>query len=136
MHDKSARLIDSASNDLIARRFFYRYRFSGHHRFIYGTVSFNNDAINWDLFPGPHAQLVARMNLIKRNIFFPPIPGNESPCLWREPQQSPSRCPGLAACLYLENLAEQNQCRDYGGGLKINGHGSRMSGKRVRENIW
>ena len=64
-HDERTRSVNGCADDRAVGRFFNRNRFAGDHRLVDGGVSFEDNAIDGDLFSGTHTQAVARLHLFK-----------------------------------------------------------------------
>ena len=80
-HDERARAIDGRADHAIAGVLFHRNRFASHHRFIDGARAFDHGSINRNFFAGTHAQEIAGLRLIQRNVFFRAIFAHSSGCL-------------------------------------------------------
>jgi hypothetical protein len=72
-HDEAARPVHRAADDLFPRTLGHRHRLAGHHRFIDGTASLDDLAVDGHTLSGAHAQPIADDHLIERDVLVRPV---------------------------------------------------------------
>src|SRR5262249_8026014 len=107
-HHKGAGLIDSAADHLLARRFLYRDRFAGDHRFIYSAASLLHLAIHWDAVSGAHTQPVTGSDLVQWNLFVTAVIPNASSSFWAEIKEGANCRTRPSASPQFQHLPQQD----------------------------
>jgi hypothetical protein len=67
-HRKGAGLVERAAGDLGAGRLGHRHRFTGHHRFVDGAATFEDDAVDRYALARPDPQPIAGRDRIERHL--------------------------------------------------------------------
>ena len=75
--------------------------------------------VDWNLFAGTDAELVADLHLFERDIRFRAVFASRRAVFGARPRSALNGCAGLAAGLEFQNLAEQHQGDDHGGGFEV-----------------
>ena len=133
-HDKAAGRVDRCARHLVARGFLDRQRLAGDHRLVNVAVSFDHHTIDRHLLAGTHAQPVARLDHVERDVRLRPVLAHQPRLLWREIEQRADRAAGLRSRAQFEHLPEENQRGDDRRGLEIERHPAIGTAKRCREN--
>ncbi len=118
-HHQSAGAVDRAADELVARRFLDRQRFAGDHRLIDRARAVEHAAIDRHGIARPHAQAVAMLHAVERDIFIAAVGTDAARHLRREVEQSADRAARAFAGAQLQHLAEQDEHRDDGGRFVI-----------------
>src|SRR5262249_18811362 len=121
-HDEAASAVYGGARDPVAGRFFSRYRLAGDHRFIDRAAALDYDAIDRDLFPRAHPQLIAAGYFLERDVNLGAVVADQPCAFWDEIEQRSDGAAGLRAGAQFENLAKQNQGHDYRRRFEINRH--------------
>ena len=110
--------VDRGAGDAIPRLLRDRQRLAGEHGLVDVRAAFEHRAVDRNLFPGPHAQLVADLHLGKRNFFFFAV--LQPQCRVRcQREQPPDRLAGLAHGAQLHDFADRDQRHDHRRGLEV-----------------
>ena len=132
-HDEGAGAVDGGTDDFAVRGFFDRHGFAGDHGLVNRTAAFEQDAIDGDFFSGTHAQTVAGLYLLKRNIFLGTIGVEQARGAGAEIEEGANGGAGAAAGAQFHDLAEQDESGDGGGGFEVDvgiaAHGAQRLGK-------
>ena len=104
-HQQAPRAIHRGADQPRARSFFHRDGFAGHHGFIQRAGSFQHDAIHRHLLAGTHAQHIASLHALQRNIFFATVGTHDARIFWCETEQQFDRGASLAARAQFHYLA-------------------------------
>ncbi len=131
-HDKAAGEIDGAADDAGVFVLGHRHGFAGHHRLIERGVAFEHAAVDRHLVAGAHAQLVADVHGIERDLLVAAIVFDAARGLWREIEQRADRAGGCLARAQFQHLADQHQHGDHAGGLEVD-RGRAVGEKSRRE---
>ena len=109
--------------------FFYRDRLAGDHRLI-DALAFEHFAVDRNLLTGPHAQPIARLHLLQRNIVFGASASQATRRLRGKAQKRANCTGGLTARSQLQNLPQQHQRDNYRRCLEIHIHLAAVTTKR------
>ena len=90
----------------------YRHGFAGDHRFIHGALAFEDHTIDGNFFAGTHAQAVAELHLLERDVALAAIFGKQARHLWTEIEQRTDRAGSLAARAEFQYLPQQHKRHD------------------------
>ncbi len=135
-HHERAGAVDGRADDFARRRFFDRHGLAGDHGFVDRAAAFEKDAIHRDFFSGLYAETVSGLHLLERNIFFTSFGIEQVSGAGAEIEQRANGGAGAAADAQLQDLAEQHQSGDCGGGFEvdigISAHATQRLGKNLR----
>ena len=120
-HDEAAGLVDRAADHARIFLLGHRHRFAGHHRFIERRAAFEHDAVDRHLVAGTHAQPVADLDGVERDLLVAAVILHAARRLRREIEQGADGAGGRLARAQFQHLAEQHQHGDDGGRLEIDG---------------
>ena len=95
---------------LLPAVFLHRDGLARDHRLVDRAAPFDDGPVDRDLFAGPHAQQVARLDVRNRNVDLMAV-SNRARRFRRHAQQRANGRAGPASCAELENLTEQHQHR-------------------------
>ena len=109
--------------------FTYRHGFAGDQRFVDRRVPVDDGAVDRDFFAGTHPQALSDGNVGKRNFRLAAIVGDPTRLLGRKIEEGADGARSRGAGAQFENLPEQHQHGDDGGGLEI----ERNAATRVAE---
>ena len=120
-HDEGAGFVNRSADDAVARGFFDRNGFPGDHGFINGTLAFDGHAVHRDLLARTDSEPVTDMHLVQRDVLFRAV-RQQPPRRFGSQSEKGLDCRASpASCPEFKNLAEQDQCSDDCGGLKVDG---------------
>src|SRR5437879_4913100 len=134
-HDETSAGIKRATRNLVARAFLDRHGFARHHRFIDSARSVTNDTINRNALAGTNPEPVAALHLIQCDIPLDSSGILQVRLLRREVQECANRAAGPLPSAQFQNLAQENQRGDHGGGFEINRCRTVHAAKRGWENL-
>ncbi len=123
-HDEAAAPIEGAADELRPGLLGHRHGFSGHHGFIEGGSSFQQHAVDRNLLAGPDPQAIADIDGVERDVLVAAVGAHPAGGLRREIEQCANRPGGLLAGAQLQDLAEQHQHGDDGGGFEVHRDGA------------
>ena len=95
-----------------------RNRFAAHHRLVNRGRPFNDDAVDRNLFAGPHAQDVANLNVGERNVLLTSVT-HPSRGLRRQAEQFSNRGARAVPRAKLHHLTEQHEHGDHDSGVEV-----------------
>ena len=136
--DEGAGAVDRAADHAVAGPLGHRHRLAGHHRFVDGAAALLDNAIDRHAVARPHAEQIARMDPIERDLLIVATGGDAARRPRGEVEQRTDGAPGALARPEFEHLAQQHEDRDHRGGLEIHRdarrrrHGSRPGTDRAR----
>ncbi len=133
-HQHGARAVYGCAYDARSRRFFHRHRLAGQHRLIDRALAFQHHAVDRNFFSRTHAQPVAHLHLIERNVAFGAAVFDEARHSRRKIEQRTKRAAGLSARAQLQYLPYQNQNYDCRRRLEIDRRLSVVSAQRGWKN--
>ena len=113
-HDEATCPVDRAAYQLGALLLLDRHGLASHHRLVDRAAALDHHAVHWHAIARAHAQAIADMHLLKRNLVIIAVVADTTRRFWREVQQGADGAPRLLARPQFENLAEENEHRDYG----------------------
>ncbi len=131
-HHETARCVHGGSRELASRGLLDRNRLAGDHRLIHRRGALLDGAVHRDLLAGPNAQAVARLHLLERSIALAAVGEDDAGGLGREAEEGADRVAGAGAGAKLEDLPEQDQRGDDGGGLEVH-RDTAVHPERLRE---
>ena len=102
-HQQAPRAVHGCSGDLVPRDLLDRHRLAADHRFIDGTATLDNDAVNRDLFARPDAQHVVHMDMLERDVLLY-VSAHTARGLRSKAQQRPDRLAGRRSRAKLKHL--------------------------------
>ena len=111
-------MVDRCSRNRIADRLIDRNAFSGQRRFIYSAGARKNNAVYRNILSGAHHEHVAFFNLLdgQRYLLFA---ADHSGRLRRKLHETLQRISRLPFCVCLQHLADRDERKNHGSGLKI-----------------
>ena len=114
-----AGLIDRRAVDRIARVLVNRQAFAGQHRLVNRGRAFNDDAIDGNLFAGPHDDGIADEHVAEGNVVLAAL-ADDARRLGLQAGQLADRVARLPPGARFEHSTEQDQSNDDARGLKVN----------------
>ena len=138
-HDKRSVAIDGCADNIALRRFLDRHGFAGDHGLVDCGAAFDQNTVDGNFFARAHAQTVAKLDLLERNIFLTSVGVEQACSSGTEIEQRPNGSAGAAAGAQFHDLAEQDQCCDGSCCFEVNVgiacHIARPSAQRLRKNL-
>jgi hypothetical protein len=134
-HDQRAGAVDRRSDDRVAGLLLHRDGLARDHGFVDVARALEHHAIHGHLLAGPHAQPIAGLHRIERDIFLAAIRAQAAGRLGGQTEQLADGGAGLAARAQLEHLAEQDQRDDHGRCFEIHGDRAGCGTERSRKDL-
>ena len=118
LHDEGAGLVDGRADDVITGLFGDRDWLAGDHGFIDVATAFRDGAVYGDFFAGADSEEVAFLELLDGDFFFLAV-GEAVGGFCGESEQGLDCLAGAAAGAGFQQLSEENEHGDDGGGFEV-----------------
>lgn len=121
LHHEAAGGVQRARDQIVADLLRHRQGFTGDERLVQRCPAFDQAAIDRDFLARPHAQAVAHGNVFDGDLLVRSVQPDAQGLFWRQVQQGSDGAGGTFAGAQLQQLAQEHQGDDDGGGLEIEG---------------
>ena len=139
-HDERPGLVQGAADDGVAGGLGDRHRLPGHQRLVQRGTALLDDAVDRDLLAGADPQPVTDLDLVEGDLLLGAVGCEPVRGLRGQVEQRLDGTRGLFPGAQLQDLAEQDQGGDDGGGLEVHVDGPSMSrndfGEDARARRW
>ena len=106
------------------------HRLAGHQRLVDGGLAVFDEPVDGDLLAGADPEQVADLDLVEGDVLFGAVVADAARGLGGEVEQGLDGAGGRLAGAELEDLAEQDEGGDDGGGLEVHVDGAVHHGTR------
>ena len=135
VHHETAGRVKRAAGNGIAGSLGHRTRFAGQHRFIDVAGALGHAPIHRNLLSGAHPQKITGNNVGERHVLLAAL-ADPMGALRRKAHEIADGGIGAGMSALLQNLADQNDGGDHGGGFEIERHtmgSAQRGGKAIAE---
>ena len=119
-HEQRAGAVHGRADDASTGLLLNGNRFAGDHRFIDGAGTFDDAAIDGNLFAGTNAKFLSDLHVGERDIGFGAVVGDDARHLGRKIEQGANSAGRAAASAKFHDLTDEDEDGDAGGGFEVN----------------
>ncbi len=133
-HHEASRAVHAARHDAVPGTLRDRDRLAREHRFVDAATALEHHAIHRQLLARSHAQLFTDADARERDVDFAAVLEQAARGCRRETEQRADRASRASPRPQLEQLAEEHERHDHGGGLEVDRDAAAVAaeGSRIR----